>query len=86
MKRRLEGAEEVVLRQPLSALFRGAEVFEGGTGGFKVGHGLCLQIREQQGGQSVGRTASLVSGEKLVGTRHLQHYLHFQPFLMQATC
>lgn len=36
--------------------------------------------------RSAGQTAALVSGEMLVGTRHLQHYLHFQPFLMQATC
>lgn len=41
---------------------------------------------QRTAGRSVGQTANPVSGEKLVGTRHLQHYLHFQPFLMQATC
>lgn len=39
---------------------------------------------QRTAGRSAGQTATLASGEKLVP--HLQHYLHFQPFLMQATC
>lgn len=41
---------------------------------------------QRTAGRSVGQTAGLVSWEKLVGTSHLQYYLQFQPFLMQATC
>lgn len=46
----------------------------------------CMFADQRTAGGSVGQTAALVSGEVLVGTSYLLHYLHFQPFLMQATC
>lgn len=49
----------------------------------KLQHRLCLQIRVQ-GGQM--DRWPVLSEEKFVSCYCLKHYLHFHPFLMQATC
>lgn len=40
---------------------------------------------QRRAGRSVGQTANPVSGEELVGTRHLAHYLH-TPTDSHASC
>lgn len=40
---------------------------------------------QRRAGRSVGPTANPVSGEELVGTRHLAHYLH-TPTDSHASC
>lgn len=65
-------------------VFKGLQGW-GGTDGFNWDTGLCLQIREQQGGQSSGPPVS--SQERSSSALVISNTIYIsKPFLMQATC